>query len=189
MSSDEAMDFYEILEVSPNASQETISRMFRFWASRYHPDRPSGDAIKFALIVKAHETLRDSEKRAAYDVRFKRQSAFQSHMVEEAGSVEGFTNDAAIQESILSLMYVKRKRDIHKAGCSNYDLERLTGCPRELLDFHLWYLREKGWVMRTEDGTMAISADGVDKTLAERRKGEKNKLLTNHGSDAGAKAS
>jgi hypothetical protein len=49
----------------------------------------------------------------------------------------------------------------------------LTGCPREMLDFHLWYLRDKGWIMREDDGSMAITADGVDQSLLRRGLTEK----------------
>ena len=39
-------DYYEILEVSPNANSETIERIFRYLAMRYHPDnRDTGDIL------------------------------------------------------------------------------------------------------------------------------------------------
>ena len=40
------------------------------------------------------------------------------------------------------------------------------GIPQEVLDFHLWYFREKGWIKREEDGGFAITAEGVDKVEA-----------------------
>lgn len=174
------LDFYEILELSPNASQDTVDRMFRFLAQRYHPDRgETANVEKFDQIVKAHNVLRDPEKRAAYDIKHKKNSEYQWTLVEDAGDMDGFENDAVIQERVLSVMYVKRKRDMYNPGCGIMELERLTGCPREMLDFHLWYLREKGWITRMEDGLLAISAEGVDKTLAEHHAVVANKLITN----------
>ncbi|MGR9037200.1 MAG: DnaJ domain-containing protein, partial [Gammaproteobacteria bacterium] len=32
------VDYYEVLEISPNANSETIDRIFRYLAQRYHPD-------------------------------------------------------------------------------------------------------------------------------------------------------
>lgn len=178
--SDEDLDFYELLEISPNASQETIDRMFRFLAQRYHPDRSGTDEHgKFDQIVKAHETLRDPEKRAAYDIRHKKNSEYHWQLVEEAGDMDGFENDAVIQARVLSVMYVKRKRDMYNPGVGNMQLEHLTGCPQEMLEFHLWYLREKGWVMRLENGLLAITAEGIDKALSEHHTQTTNKLLTN----------
>ncbi|MDN5005266.1 hypothetical protein QY048_30890 [Bradyrhizobium sp. WYCCWR 12677] len=40
------------------------------------------------------------------------------------------------------------------------ELQRLSGCRVEHLDFHPWYLKEKGWIKRTENGMFAITVDG-----------------------------
>ena len=72
MNNDQNHDLYEILEISPNASQETIERMFRYFAQRYHPDREgTGDSDRFRQIVEAYDTLKEPESRAAYDSRHK----------------------------------------------------------------------------------------------------------------------
>ena len=44
-------------------------------------------------------------------------------------------------------------------------LERLLGCPSEHLEFHTWYLRQKGWIERLENGQLSITADGVDRVI------------------------
>ncbi len=41
------------------------------------------------------------------------------------------------------------------------------GCPRDHLEFHLWYLKAKGWIGRLENGTLAITVEGVDRTNSE----------------------
>lgn len=63
-------DYYEILEVSKNASGEEIKHAFRRLAMQYHPDRNPGDKVaeaKFKEINEAYEVLKDEQKRAAYD--------------------------------------------------------------------------------------------------------------------------
>ena len=63
-------DYYEALQISPNADGETIARVFRHLAKRYHPDNPeTGDVEKFDRLSKAHRILSDPEKRAGYDAR------------------------------------------------------------------------------------------------------------------------
>lgn len=178
MNNDQNRDLYEILEVSPNASQETIERMFRYLAQRYHPDRAgTGDSDRFDLVVKAYGMLKEPESRAAYDARHKTNSDYQWSLVEEAGDNDNFNQDRMIQERVLSVLYTKRKRDAREPGLGPIELERLTGCPHEMLDFHLWYLKEKGWIMRNENGSIAITADGVDQQLVHRR-GRTQKLIT-----------
>jgi curved DNA-binding protein CbpA len=47
-------DHYEILEISPNANSDTIERIFRYLALRYHPDnQATGDLCRFSEIVEA----------------------------------------------------------------------------------------------------------------------------------------
>ena len=63
-------DFYETLCVSRTADEKELKSAFRKLAMRYHPDRNPGDdeaEHKFKEINEAYETLRDPQKRAAYD--------------------------------------------------------------------------------------------------------------------------
>lgn len=63
-------DYYEVLEVDKNASEEEIKRAYRRLAKKYHPDLNQGDKeaeAKFKEINEAYEVLSDKEKRAKYD--------------------------------------------------------------------------------------------------------------------------
>ena len=62
-------DYYDVLGVGRNASEDEIRRAFRKLAREYHPDvskAPDADA-KFKQINEAYEVLRDAEKRQMYD--------------------------------------------------------------------------------------------------------------------------
>lgn len=66
----EFKDYYAILGVSPDASDEEIKRAFRKLALKYHPDRNRGNKEaeeKFKEINEAYQVLSDPEKRARYD--------------------------------------------------------------------------------------------------------------------------
>lgn len=64
-------DFYKILDVPINASEEEIKIAFRLRAKRLHPDiNASQNALgKFQLLALAYETLRDAERRKKYDLK------------------------------------------------------------------------------------------------------------------------
>jgi curved DNA-binding protein CbpA len=172
-------DYYETLEISPNANADTIERVFRYLASRYHPDNDkTGDHLRFSDIVKAYEVLRDPEKRAQYDLNHKKHSEYGAKLVEDANDNEDLEFDAVIQEKLLSILHMKRRRNMQNPGIGNLELERLSGCPREHLEFHLWYLKENGWIGRLENGLLTITASGVDKAVIEHRRIHSTKLLT-----------
>jgi curved DNA-binding protein CbpA len=176
------IDYYEVLEVSPNANSETLERVFRYFAMRYHPDnQDTGDEARFSEIVEAHNTLKDPVKRAQYDIQYKDHSKFRSELTEEASNTKGMERDVVIQAKLLSLLYVKRRQDVNNPGIGDVDLERLSGCPREHLEFHLWYLKAKGWIAKTENGTFAITVEGVDRANSEHRRDTSTRLLDHTG--------
>ncbi len=163
-------DYYEILETSPNANSETIERIFRYLALHYHPDnRDTGDRGRFDEIVEAHNTLKDPIKRAQYDVEYKNHIDSRWKLTEELGDSSGVQRDLDIQERLLDIFYAKRRQNVGDPGVGDMDLERLLRCPREHLEFHLWYLKEKGWISRLENGMLAITAEGVDRRNSEHR--------------------
>lgn len=66
----EKRDYYEVLGVSKNASDDEIKKAYRKLAIKYHPDKNSGDKeaeAKFKEINEAHDVLSDKQKRARYD--------------------------------------------------------------------------------------------------------------------------
>jgi hypothetical protein len=160
-------DYYEILQLSPNADTETIDRVYKVLARRYHPDnQDTGDPEKFSQVVTAHRVLSDSAQRSAYDVSYEENRAVLKIFDEEAAP-EGYEGDRRIFDGVLSLLYVSRRRDANKGGMGIMQMERMLGCPAQHLEFHLWYLREKGWVERLENGMLAITAGGVDRVMEQ----------------------
>jgi len=60
-------DYYKILGVNKDASQEEIKRAYRLLAQKYHPDKAGGDEKKFKEINEAYQILSDDKKRTQYD--------------------------------------------------------------------------------------------------------------------------
>lgn len=60
-------DYYSILGVNKNASQEEIKKAFRKLAHEHHPDKANGNEAKFKEVNEAYQTLGNKEKRSQYD--------------------------------------------------------------------------------------------------------------------------
>jgi hypothetical protein len=163
MSSDDRMDHYETLQVSTRADLDTIERVFRHLAKRFHPDNSeTGDPERFSQIVTAYRTLSDPEKRAAYDARYGEIQKEQWRIFDQADSTNNVESDRRIRLGILTLLYQAIRRDIRNPGVGIIELERILDCPRDHMEFHVWYLKERGWITRLDTGHLAITVLGVD---------------------------
>lgn len=62
-------DYYAILNISRNATDDEIKKAYRKLALKYHPDKNKSPEAeeKFKLIAEAYEVLSDKKKRSAYD--------------------------------------------------------------------------------------------------------------------------
>lgn len=185
---DEFVDYYELLQLSPNADEDTIHRVFRHLAKKCHPDLGEGNAERFRQLVHAHDVLSDAGQRAAYDARYQQYWNNKWRLASEASDGSAFAEDQRTREKLLSLLYVQRRRDMASPGLGEYEMARLLRIPVELVDFHLWYLREKGWAQRIDNGQLAISAVGVDSIEASRLRLPADHLLAGRGEPASAEA-
>jgi len=159
-------DYYEVLQLSANADGETIDRVYRMLAKRYHPDNHlTGNADRFRLIAEAHRVLSNPEERAAFDARYEENRGAVMKILDDTSKADSFAGDQRIFDAILSLLYISRRRDARKGGLGILQLERLLGFPSEHLEFHTWYLRQKGWIERLENGQLSITAEGVDRVI------------------------
>src|SRR6202140_2419414 len=85
----EASEYYEILQISANAEPETIHRVYRLLAQRFHPDNAdTGNDTRFRLITEAYHVLTDPEQRARYDVGYHRQRQERCRLVSQAAESE-----------------------------------------------------------------------------------------------------
>lgn len=171
--SDPFVDYYELLELSPNANLETIERVFRYFATKWHPDA-GGDKTRFTQLIQAFETFRDPAARAAYDARYQQRQQQAANLIDNARKAGVDTVD---RHKLLCIFYAKRRQDSKRPALGISTIERLMNCPAEILEFHLWYFREKGWVKREESGGLSITADGVDRIESTEVKEANFKLI------------
>jgi len=177
------VDYYEFLQISPNADSDTIHRVYRFLAARLHPDNPeSGDAEMFHLLKAAYDVLSNPITRDDYDSKRKSEpdskNPYSAH-VDFMDSLEGELNRRL---AVLAVLYYRRRTNPHQPEVSLGEIEMRMGFPRDYLDFTIWYLNKKGYVTKADNATLALTAEGVD--FVETQRGSLpvlNKLLTSGG--------
>jgi DnaJ domain/PilZ domain len=156
-------DYYELLQISPNADPDMIHRVYRLLAQRYHPDNTTtGDERAFRAITDAYRVLSEPEKRAAYDVHLHAYRQVRWRIFDQKQAAMGKRAEKSKRRGIVDLLYTQRCNQPEKPSMNLHELEDLLGCPREHLEFSLWYLKENGLVTRMDNGRFAVTAKGVD---------------------------
>jgi curved DNA-binding protein len=162
------IDFYATLQVHPECDARTLEVAYRHLAKMYHPDHPeTADMDRFNNIIEAYRTLRNGERRLNYDVQYALNTGF-SFSAARAGRSDDVAalTDANIHTRMLMQLYKKRRANPRDPGVGEYDLMITLNMADEALDFHIWYLRQKGFVERTDNGTLAITVEGVDHVIS-----------------------
>jgi curved DNA-binding protein CbpA len=157
------VDFYELLQISPNAQLQTIQRVFKMLAMRCHPDNPeTGDTNRFLKITQAYETLSDPRRRGEYDALYVKYQEKPAKVFETKDFEIGVDGEANRRMGILCLLYARRRTDPDAPGISLFELEGTMALAREHLMFALWYLKERDLARMDHSGDFAITGVGVD---------------------------
>lgn len=102
------MNYYEILEVNENASLETINKVYRIQAKRYHPDLQENEVQrkkaeeKMKQINDAYNVLSDNNKRKEYDEKLRNQRELekQQEKIDLINEIQNRNNNLNIQNNI-----------------------------------------------------------------------------------------
>lgn len=172
------VDYYKVLGVNPGCSFRSLETAYHTLAKLNHPDHSEdADVGKLTAVINAYKVLKDHAKRVEYDRLYARMTGYvftiESDLHEERAAV----SDADAHARVLQLLYQKRRDSAQDAGVGHFTLQELLGCSNELFEFHVWYLREKGFILTTDQGTLAITIAGVDHVISMSRSVIKEKLL------------
>jgi len=158
-----ALDYYQILQINPLAEMETIHRVYRIMAARFHPDNPnSGDPERFLLLSQAYRVLSDPVQRAEYDRLRAEAPAAALPLFQARAFIDEKEGEQNRRLGVLCLLYNRRRRNPEHPTIGLIDLEELMMIPREYLEFTLWYLKEKKFVRMGQSADFRLTAEGVD---------------------------
>jgi hypothetical protein len=158
-----APDHYEILRLNPFADRDTVERVYRTLAKRFHPDnQKTGDAEAFLRISEAYRVLADPTKRQKYDTERESNKKSPRFQLASPEFFWGIVGEQNRRLAILCLLYRKRTSNWEAPGMTLLELEALTGCTREELGFTLWYLCEHRLAKAGDSMEYCVTAEGVD---------------------------
>ncbi len=157
-------DYYELLQISPNAEPETIHRVYRLFAQRVHPDNTeTGNLEKFRLLQEAYAVLSDPARRAQYDVAYHENRKDRWRVLLDFNrEADDLGAEQLVRLTVLEVLYAKRRTEPANAGIYLMELEQLSGTPREHLEFTIWYLVQKRFIERGDSSQLMITVAGVD---------------------------
>jgi len=157
-------DYYEVLQISANAEPETVHRVYRLLAQRFHPDnKQTGSETRFRQISDAYAVLSDPAKRAKYDVSYNARRQDRLRLVSNATQDENdFDAEQLVRLAVLEVLYTRRRTEPNEPGVFVLDLEKLLGRPREHLQLTIWYLAQKEFLRTADDSRLTITAGGVE---------------------------
>ena len=164
LKADGEADYYELLQLNSKADPDTIHRVYRILAQRYHPDnKETGDGLLFRRLLEAYDILTDPEKRAVYDLSLHSIRQHTWRIFESPADAQpGAKTEQQKRHAMLWALYMKRVRDNYQPAMLVTDFEDLLGIPKEHLEFTVWYLKESGLVIRTDANRLLITVKGVD---------------------------
>jgi curved DNA-binding protein len=176
------VDYYSILQVNPKCDAKILETAYRYLAKMYHPDHAeTADVTKFNEVIEAYRVLRNPDQRAEYDLLYAehaREEWFEFPWSEEVDTDDrSALNDADTHARILLFLYKRRRDHARDAGVVGFYVQEMLNCSDEHFDFHVWYLKAKGFIEMTEQGTLAITIEGVDHVISMSRTTAAEKLL------------
>ncbi|GAA4762587.1 J domain-containing protein [Novosphingobium ginsenosidimutans] len=175
---DDFIDYYKILQVDPDCDDRALEAAYRNLAKMFHPDHTdTADVEKFSEVVEAYRAIRDQTKREAYNVIYSRHTGYEFSVSQNDVPFHSSTlSDAEAHARILNFLYRSRRENAQDAGVGRYFVQEMLGCSDESFEFHLWYLKAKGYIETTEQGTLAITIDGVDHVITTARTAARDPL-------------
>ena len=112
-------NYYEILEISENASQEVIERVYKLLAKKYHPDlnpdNPKAAEEKFKQISVAYDTLSNESKRKSYDEKLRAYKASKN------------------AQNMSNINYQQNTPNYNSSNASNYSQDDFVRYQQELI--------------------------------------------------------
>ena len=157
------VDYYDLLNVGPNAPIELIEASVRLLLQRYVPQsKQGGDSSKLDMVKAAYMMLLDPQARADYDQEYTLRCRTSISAETDVITPESVLIERRRRLRIVKVLYQHLLQDSHAPGLNTIAISSGVGAPAEQLRFSVWFLNEKGLISRTDQGNYCITAEGAE---------------------------
>lgn len=154
-------DHYAILGVDPKAGAAAIQAAYAKLAEKYGPENiESGDPEKLEAVSLAFEVLSDPSLRSSFD-KLKGIDEGEAHF-SGAPFFEALEHGAEVRAAVLCILYDCRRSKPFKPSLSIRHLESMLKVTTDELNFALWYLRQRAFVVNDDKSSLQITVQGMD---------------------------
>jgi curved DNA-binding protein CbpA len=156
-------DHYSVLGIAPNATPDTIHKAYSALASKYHPRNPeTRDQAKYEAVTRAYEVLSDPDARRAFDALLPKSPVEDTPTFGGRAFFESVAGENCRRLCILCILYDRRRQDPANPAMVLRNLEAMVLFPLQAIQFSLWYLKQRGWVVSDDKSSLQITADGME---------------------------
>jgi curved DNA-binding protein CbpA len=156
-------DHYALLGVDPKADSDAIQLAYTRLAQKYHPNnKETGSAEKFEALNIAFEVLSDPALRQSFD---QTKGVNQDDRAPKFSGLEFFESlgrESNLRFALLCILYDRRRTKSFTPSLSIRQIENLLDADHEEVNFALWYLKQRGFVIADDKSNLQIAVEGMD---------------------------
>jgi len=156
-------DHYEVLGIEPKADSETLHKAYSALATKYHANnKDTSNRDKFAAATLAYEVLSDPAARKLFDGL--RGGGEQNTEVRFSGTrfFESVSRESARRFTVLCLLYDRRQQNPFRPSLSLRQLVDLLDITEEEMNFTIWYLKKRNYLLSDDKSSLQITVEGMD---------------------------
>jgi curved DNA-binding protein CbpA len=156
-------DHYALLGIDPKSDSDTIQMAYTRLAQKYNPgNAETGSPEKFEAINIAFEVLSDPALRTSFD---QLKGVNQDDGAPKFSGVDFFESlgrESILRFAVLCVLYDRRRNKSFTPSLSMRHIENMLDASNEELNFALWYLKQRSFVVADDKSNMQISVEGMD---------------------------